>query len=198
MATGDKRVRPAVWLDGSGRPRQALGGPARGRQRAQDPILSRSLDLRQTVRTGVYNISVRAFGFTTNMLTFTVADPTPQITGTNPAQPSVLPGADTYVELYGTNFGSNVGTPAICTTGANPCSGTPGVSAQVTYWSPNGTQVNLHLTALSTASAGSYDLRLGAASGSTGQPFPASSKWTVERSKQRCTGPSHCAGSTDH
>jgi pimeloyl-ACP methyl ester carboxylesterase len=103
-----------------------------------------------------------------------VYDASPQITFVQQDQPAFA-GGPFYVEIYGQNFGSTLGSLGICTAGAPQCNGTPEVivdfHAPYSYWSDN--QVNALLTPSPNAS-GLYDIQIGSlgANGTNFAPAP--------------------------
>src|SRR5260370_10532153 len=142
---------------------------------------------------GAYNLSLTAFGYTTNSLQFTVADSTPQITGIALSQP-LTPNGSADASIYGYNFGSS-GQLNVCRAGADPCTGPTDVSATVTSWgcypALGYCQVNASLSATSQAS-GAYDLQI-TSNGSSGQGFCPSPDSSSQRNNNRGQVVVNCA-----
>lgn len=109
---------------------------------------------------GTYNVSVTVFGYTTNSLQFYITDITPVIGGIQEVTPLYPdPTQPGYISIYGTNFGPTQGSVQVCVQNSYPCTAATDVSATVTYWGQDQTQVNAMLTLSSTAS-GTYDVRV--------------------------------------
>ncbi len=89
-----------------------------------------------------------------------VYDASPQITYVQQYPPDSQ--GRFWITIYGTNFGPSQGTLPMCTSGANPCNGTPDITADpgappYGYWSD--AQVNALLTP-STNANGIYDVEV--------------------------------------
>jgi hypothetical protein len=101
-----------------------------------------------------------------------VYDATPVITYVQQDPPCPVDGSF-YVEIYGKYLGLTKGTLSVCVSGANPCSGTPDLSVNLSspysYWSDG--QVNA-LIIPSPNAAGLYDLQIGSL-GANGTNFVA-------------------------
>ena len=123
----------------------------------------------------------RTLSFTYSSSTITVADAahiydtTPIINGIAPNNPYA--GSQTYVSIYGSNFGS-AGSVQVCTNATGSCAVATGFSASTTaqysYWSE--TQINVLLTSPSYSAGGTYYLQVGDSTDGSGTGFLGSSQ----------------------
>ena len=114
---------------------------------------------------GRYDISLTAFGYTTNSLPFYVYDTTPYVsnvtllnTATLAPMDTLAPGGQAIAVISGANFGAPPGGGIrVCTTGSTPCISSEVSPAGPPSWSDSEIRV---LLSASAASSGTYDIEV--------------------------------------
>jgi hypothetical protein len=137
-------------------------------------------------QSGTYNLSVTAFGATTNPVSFTVVDSTPYISSIS--QSTLQSGQPGQITIFGVNFGQSCGGlacsgagVAICVSGTSPCVSSD-VTPNVVSWSDTSITVGV---SDGPSASGYYDVQVTSA-GAAGLGFaPAQNGATQAKSNVR-------------